>query len=198
MAIKKKGIITSVRGVVVDILFNDILSIPQIYSALQVGEQKLMLEVQQHIGDGVVRAIALGSTDGLMRGEEVTLVPEGITVPVGKNTLGRMFDTLGTPIDNIEAPVAPRSPIHRKAPTLLEQASRIEIFETGIKVVDLLCPFIRGGKVGAFGGAGVGKTVIIQELINNLAKEHGGYSIFTGVGERNRTLQRNERFRRFR
>ena len=147
----------------------------------------LTVEVAQHLGDDIVRTIAMGSTDGLVRGMEAKATGAPISVPVGENTLGRIFNVLGEPIDKKEAPkVEEYLPIHRKAPSFEEQSTQTEILETGIKVVDLLCPYQKGGKIGLFGGAGVGKTVLIQELIRNIATEHGGYSVFTGVGERTR------------
>ena len=144
------------------------------------------VEVAQHLGDDTVRCIALGPTDGLVRGMEAEATGAPISVPVGEQTLGRIFNVLGDPIDNKPAPEVEHMPIHRKAPTFAEQATNTEMLETGIKVVDLLCPYQKGGKIGLFGGAGVGKTVLIQELIRNIATEHGGYSVFTGVGERTR------------
>jgi F-type H+-transporting ATPase subunit beta len=188
------GEIVSIRGVVVDVQFAGEEMLPRIYSALDYVNdkgQKLVFEVQQHIGDNQVRAIAMGSTDGLRRGSKVSVNEEGIMVPVGEQVLGRVFNVLGDPIDNLEAKgkieeFDKRWSIHREAPALTEQSTELDIFETGIKVIDLICPFIRGGKVGAFGGAGVGKTVVIQELIYNLASKHGGYSVFAGVGERTR------------
>jgi F-type H+-transporting ATPase subunit beta len=150
-------------------------------------KETLVLEVQQHLGSNTVRAIAMGSTDGLSRGQEVIDTGAPISVPVGEATLGRMFNVVGEPIDEKPAPKTDKkSSIHKEAPAFKEQSQKTEIFETGIKVVDLLCPFLKGGKVGLFGGAGVGKTVIIQELIHNIASEHGGYSMFAGVGERTR------------
>jgi len=150
-------------------------------------EQDLTLEVEQLLGNNWVRCVAMGATDGLQRGTAAYDTGGPISVPVGEQTLGRIFNVLGQPVDNKpDVPSAPRLPIHRQAPTLEEQSGTIEPFETGLKVIDLFCPFQRGGKVGTFGGAGVGKTVIIQELINNIAKAHGGYSVFAGVGERTR------------
>ncbi|KKP63020.1 MAG: ATP synthase subunit beta [Candidatus Moranbacteria bacterium GW2011_GWF2_34_56] len=164
--------------------------LPKIYNALEINAgdgKKIILEAQQHLGGGKVRAIAMGSTDGLKRGMEVTDTGAPISVPVGPETLGRMFNLLGEAIDGKEDVVTKEKlPIHRDAPKFSEQSSEAEILETGIKVIDLICPFIKGGKVGLFGGAGVGKTVVIQELIRNIAQEHGGYSIFAGVGERTR------------
>jgi len=184
----KKGTITQIIGPVVDVRFEG-GELPPIYNALTVENNKetLVLEVQQHIGMNEVRTIAMSITDGLQRGQEVTDTGSAISVPVGNAVLGRMFDVTGNPIDNKPAPTdAPVSPIHRESPNFDEQSTETEVLETGIKVIDLICPYLKGGKVGLFGGAGVGKTVIIQELINNIAKEHGGYSMFAGVGERTR------------
>jgi F-type H+-transporting ATPase subunit beta len=189
-----KGTIVQIIGPVVDIDFSATDGLPGIYDALEVefgvgGSQakKLTLEVQQHLGDGWVRAIAMSSTEGLKRGMAITNTGAPISVPVGDGILGRVFNVTGDPVDE-RGPVTfeKRYPIHRKAPTLLEQDTSASILETGIKVIDLICPFSKGGKVGAFGGAGVGKTVVIMELINNIAKGHGGYSVFAGVGERTR------------
>ena len=165
--------------------------LPDIYNEVQTqpegSDHVLSLEVEQQLGNNWVRCVAMGSTDGLQRGIEVTDMGAPISVPVGPKTLGRIFNVLGQAVDNKpEVTDAPRLPIHREAPSLEDQAATIEVFETGIKVIDLICPFMKGGKIGAFGGAGVGKTVIIQELINNIAKGHGGYSVFAGVGERTR------------
>jgi F-type H+/Na+-transporting ATPase subunit beta len=163
--------------------------VPAIYHALEVniGDSVLTLEVQQQLSGNTVRTVAMSSTDGLQRGAEVRSTGRAISVPVGNTTLGRMFNVLGQPIDGKEAPANEEVyPIHRSAPPLTEQSTRNEILETGIKVIDLICPILKGGKVGLFGGAGVGKTVLIQELINNIAKEHGGLSVFAGVGERTR------------
>ncbi len=182
-----KGTITQIVGAVVDVRFDG--DLPKIYDALEVkhGDDTLVLEVQQHIGLGQVRAVAMSATDGLMRGMEVIDTGAPISVPVGEGTLGRMFDITGAPIDSLGDVVHEKKyPIHRKAPSYTEQSTKAEILETGIKVIDLLCPFLKGGKVGLFGGAGVGKTVTIQELIRNIASEHGGYSMFAGVGERTR------------
>ena len=182
-----KGIITQVIGAVVDVRFEE--NLPPVYQALEVkrGEETLVLEVQQHLGMKEVRTIALGSTDGLVRGQEVVDTGAPISVPVGPETLGRMFNVTGDPIDGRgEVKTKEKYPIHRPAPEFVKQSVKTEILETGIKVIDLLCPFLKGGKVGLFGGAGVGKTVIIQELIRNIAQEHGGYSMFAGVGERSR------------
>ncbi|MBI3103633.1 F0F1 ATP synthase subunit beta [Candidatus Daviesbacteria bacterium] len=183
-----KGIVTQIIGAVVDAEF-DPKSLPAIYNALEtsIGKNKLVLEVQQHLGEGQVRSVAMGSTDGLKRGTDVTDTGSPISVPVGKEVLGRLFNVLGETIDQKGAVNAKKSlPIHRPAPSFEEQSVKSEVFETGIKVIDLLAPFVKGGKVGLFGGAGVGKTVIIQELIRNIAAEHGGYSVFAGVGERTR------------
>jgi F-type H+-transporting ATPase subunit beta len=181
------GTIKQVIGPVVDVHFAD--QLPSVYTALEItnGKEKLILETQQHLGGNVVRTVALGSTDGLSRGLEVRDTGAPISVPVGAETLGRMFNVVGEPLDEQpDAKTKTRWPIHRPAPAFADQATKAEIFETGIKVIDLICPFVKGGKVGLFGGAGVGKTVIIQELIRNIAAEHGGYSVFAGVGERTR------------
>jgi len=182
-----KGKIKQIIGVVVDVVF-DKSNLPNVLESLEVNlnDKKLILEVQQHIGDFTVRSIAMGTTDGLKRGAVVTATGNSITVPVGQNTLGRMYNVLGDPIDGKEPTKGERWSIHRKAPEFTEQSTEVEVLETGIKVIDLICPFVRGGKIGAFGGAGVGKTVTIQELIYNLATEHSGYSVFAGVGERTR------------
>jgi F-type H+/Na+-transporting ATPase subunit beta len=188
-----KGNIVQVIGPVVDVEFSETKKLPRIYDALQIEYEvngnptKLTLEVQQHLSDNWVRSIAMSSTEGLKRGMSVTSTGGPITVPVGEGTLGRVFNVTGDPVDN-RGPVkfTKRYPIHRKAPDLTEQDTSASILETGIKVIDLVCPFTKGGKVGAFGGAGVGKTVIIQELINNIAMKHGGFSVFAGVGERSR------------
>ena len=185
-----KGKIVQVLGAVVDIEFPPD-HLPEIYNEVQTrpvgSEQVLSLEVEQQLGNNWVRCVAMGSTDGLQRGIDAIDMGASISVPVGPKTLGRIFNVLGQAIDNKpEVTDAPRMPIHREAPGLEDQATTIEVFETGIKVIDLICPFMKGGKIGAFGGAGVGKTVIIQELINNIAKGHGGYSVFAGVGERTR------------
>jgi F-type H+-transporting ATPase subunit beta len=185
-----KGKVVQVLGAVVDVEFPPD-ELPQIYNAVVTrpsgADKDLTLEVEQHLGNNWVRCVAMGSTDGLQRGVDAFDTGASISVPVGPKTLGRIFNVLGEPIDNKpDIPDAPRLPIHRPAPALDEQTVNIEVFETGLKVVDLICPFMRGGKIGTFGGAGVGKTVIIQELINNIAKAHGGYSVFAGVGERTR------------
>ena len=188
MAEKNTGVVVQVMGPVVDVRFRE-GHLPAINNALTVpiGEKKLTIEVAQHIGDGIVRCIAMSSTDGLQRGVEVTDTEASISVPVGRETLGRIFNVLGDCVDNKPAPeTAERWNIHRPAPGYQELASSTEILETGIKVIDLICPYSKGGKIGLFGGAGVGKTVLIMELINNVAKEHGGLSVFTGVGERTR------------
>ena len=189
MADKRVGKITQIIGAVLDIKFND-GELPEINEAIKITRQDgkvLVVEVSSHLGDDTVRCIAMGPTDGLVRGMEAVATGAPISVPVGEKTLGRMFNVLGEPIDNIEAPeVEEYAPIHRPAPSFAEQATETERLETGIKVVDLLCPYQKGGKIGLFGGAGVGKTVLIQELIRNIATEHGGYSVFTGVGERTR------------
>lgn len=193
------GKISQVIGPVVDVEFAN--ELPAIYNALEIkitgqssakateGEnQRLILEVAQHLGGNKVRTVAMGATDGLRRGMEVADTGSAIKVPVGQETLGRMFNLLGETIDGIDEKVKTEKnyPIHREAPKFEEQSTTAEILETGIKVIDLICPFVKGGKVGLFGGAGVGKTVVIQELIRNIAQEHGGYSIFAGVGERTR------------
>jgi F-type H+-transporting ATPase subunit beta len=188
-----KGNIVQVIGPVVDVEFPKEQKLPKIYDALEIEYEvggnatKLTLEVQQHLGENWVRSIAMSSTEGLKRGMSVTGTGGPISVPVGEGVLGRLFNVTGDPVDNL-GPVqfTKRYPIHRKAPELTDQDTRAQILETGIKVVDLICPFTKGGKVGAFGGAGVGKTVIIQELINNVAMKHGGFSVFAGVGERTR------------
>ncbi|HYE59720.1 MAG TPA: F0F1 ATP synthase subunit beta [Candidatus Kapabacteria bacterium] len=181
------GTISQIIGVVVDVHFPN--ELPAIYNALEVknGDKTLVLEVEQHLGSNTVRTIAMGPTDGVARGVEAVDTGAPISVPVGSETLGRMFDVVGKPIDGKGAVKAKKNyAIHRKAPSFEQQSQKTEILETGIKVIDLLCPFLKGGKVGLFGGAGVGKTVIIQELIRNIAQEHGGYSMFAGVGERTR------------
>ncbi|MBU1032276.1 F0F1 ATP synthase subunit beta [Patescibacteria group bacterium] len=196
-----KGKIVQIIGAVVDVEF-DPDKLPAIYNALIVNrkslivnqndkrqtiDDKLILETEQHLGEGVVRSVAMGPTDGLKRGTEVYDTGAPISVPVGKEVLGRLFNVLGEPIDNKgKIPVKKTLPIHRLAPTFEEQSTASAVFETGIKVIDLIAPFVKGGKVGLFGGAGVGKTILIQELIRNIATEHGGYSVFAGVGERTR------------
>ncbi len=182
-----QGKITQITGPVVDVRFEG--ELPDILEALTIQTEQgvLTLEVAQHKGMNEIRAISMGSTDGLFRGQDVARTNSPINVPVGPEVLGRMFDVTGAPIDEKPAPKTKKTyPIHRQPPTFSEQSTKAEVLETGIKVVDLICPFLKGGKVGLFGGAGVGKTVIIQELIHNIASNHGGYSIFAGVGERTR------------
>ena len=190
---KTTGTIKRIVGPVIDVDFGD--NLPDIYTALEVmkGSKKIILEVEQHLGSGVVRAVAMDTTDGLSREMEVVNTGAPISVPVGQATLGRIFNVLGEVIDDLPAIAVAkgdgkinRMPIHRPAPEYVAQATKIEILETGIKVIDLICPVLKGGKVGLFGGAGVGKTVVIQELIHNIASNHGGYSVFAGVGERTR------------
>ncbi|MFA5022324.1 MAG: F0F1 ATP synthase subunit beta [Patescibacteria group bacterium] len=181
------GKIKKIIGAVIDISFDQ--KLPAIYNALEVknGTETLVLETQQHLGSSLVRAVAMGSTDGLKRGLDVIDTQAPISVPVGPETLGRIFNVLGQPLDEKEAAKTKEKwSIHRAAPEFSEQSNKVEIFETGIKVIDLICPFVKGGKVGLFGGAGVGKTVVIQELIRNIASQHGGYSVFGGIGERTR------------
>ena len=189
MAANKLGKITQIIGAVLDVKFTE-GNLPEIYEAIKVTKQDgdvLVVEVAQHLGDDTVRCIAMGPTDGLVRGMDALATGAPISVPVGEKTLGRMFNVLGNPIDEKDAPEGVEYyPIHRPAPKFEEQSTQTEMLETGIKVVDLLCPYQKGGKIGLFGGAGVGKTVLIQELITNIATEHGGYSVFTGVGERTR------------
>ncbi|MBQ2558831.1 MAG: F0F1 ATP synthase subunit beta, partial [Lachnospiraceae bacterium] len=186
---KNIGKITQIIGAVLDIRFTE-GNLPEIYDAIKIRRKDggiLVVEVAQHLGDDTVRCIAMGPTDGLVRGMEAESTGAPITVPVGEATLGRMFNVLGEPIDEKDPPTdVEYYPIHRPAPDFAEQSTDTQILETGIKVVDLLCPYQKGGKIGLFGGAGVGKTVLIQELITNIATEHGGYSVFTGVGERTR------------
>jgi F-type H+-transporting ATPase subunit beta len=183
-----KGTIKQIIGPVVDLEFSQ--KLPEIYNAIEVKKDdgsKLVLEVQQQLGGSIVRAVAMGSTDGLRRQMEAIDMNEPISVPVGKETLGRMFNLLGEPVDGLgECKTKKKYPIHRPAPKFTDQSTKTEILETGIKVIDLICPIVKGGKVGLFGGAGVGKTVIIMELIRNIATEHGGFSVFSGVGERTR------------
>ena len=183
----KNGVVAQIVGVVVDVEF-DRGELPAINDALTVknGDTTLTLEVAQHLSETTVRTIALSSTDGLQRGAEVTATGAPISVPVGEQTLGRMFNVTGEPIDGKNHKFTTVSPIHREPPKLTDQSGKVEILETGIKVIDLICPIVKGGKVGLFGGAGVGKTVLIQELINNIAKFHNGNSVFAGVGERTR------------
>ena len=180
------GKIAQVIGAVVDVQF-PADQFPKVYDALYMEDRGLTLEVQQQLGDGVVRSIAMGPSEGLQRGLDVTNTGAPIQVPVGQKTLGRIMDVLGNPIDQA-GPIGEesRAPIHREAPSYEDQASSTELFETGIKVIDLIMPIAKGGKIGLFGGAGVGKTVTLMELINNIAKEHGGFSVFAGVGERTR------------
>ena len=189
MANQNVGKVTQIIGAVLDIKFGN-GALPEINDAIDIPKadgSKLVVEVAQHLGDDTVRCIAMGPSDGLVRGMDAIATGNPISVPVGEATLGRIFNVLGEPIDEKAAPEGVKyQPIHRKAPTFAEQATETEILETGIKVVDLLCPYQKGGKIGLFGGAGVGKTVLIQELIRNIATEHGGYSVFTGVGERTR------------
>lgn len=193
-SIGRKGVVSQVLGAVLDVRFEDGTGVPAIYHALLTtnkaiddNENNLTLEVAQHLGDNTVRCIALDSTEGVVRGQIVTDTGAPISIPVGQKTLGRIMDVIGRPIDE-QGPVDTdvRWPIHRPAPSFEDQAISQEVLETGIKVVDLLCPYVKGGKIGLFGGAGVGKTVLIMELINNIAQEHGGYSVFGGVGERTR------------
>ena len=182
------GKIVQIIGPVLDIRFED-GELPNILNAIEIDNkgQRLVAEVAQHIGDNVVRCISMGSTDGLVRGMDAVDTGEGIKVPVGEETLGRIFNVLGDAVDNMPNPETKEKwCIHRKPPTYEEQNPTTEILETGIKVVDLIAPYAKGGKIGLFGGAGVGKTVLIMELINNIAKEHGGISVFAGVGERTR------------
>jgi F-type H+/Na+-transporting ATPase subunit beta len=182
------GKLIEVKGVVVDVLFPE--ELPEIYHALRltVDGRDVIAEVQQHLGDDRVRAVAMDSTDGMSRGLDVVDLGGPITVPVGDVTLGRLWNVIGEPVDHKEAPAdgVERWPIHRDPPSFSELSAKVEVFETGIKVIDLIAPFVRGGKVGLFGGAGVGKTILIQELIHNVAREHGGVSVFAGVGERTR------------
>ncbi|MFN2279750.1 MAG: F0F1 ATP synthase subunit beta, partial [Candidatus Promineifilaceae bacterium] len=182
------GKIDAIRGVVVDIKFSD-GELPEIYEALELDgpDGTLVLEVQQHLGNDIVRSVAMGSTDGLRRGVQVRTTGSPIKVPVGPVTLGRIFDVTGKAVDGGETPVSDTYyPIHREAPTFQDQSTDTETFETGMKVIDLIAPFIKGGKTGIYGGAGVGKTVTIAELIRSVASEHEGVSIFAGVGERTR------------
>ena len=187
------GTIVQVIGPIVDVDFSATGQLPSIYDALEIeyevngGQHKVVLEVQQHLGEGWVRSIAMTTTEGLKRGLQVTDTGAPISVPVGEGVLGRVFNVTGDAVDERgPVPFTKRYPIHRKAPALVDQETKSSVLETGIKVIDLICPFTKGGKVGAFGGAGVGKTVVIMELINNIAKGHGGYSVFAGVGERTR------------
>jgi F-type H+-transporting ATPase subunit beta len=187
------GTIVQVIGPVVDVDFSESGKLPAIYEALEIKfnangqDTKLVLEVQQHLGENWIRSVAMSSTEGLKRGMKITATGDSISVPVGEGVLGRVFNVTGDPVDEQGAvKYEKRYPIHRPAPTLVEQNTKSQVLETGIKVIDLICPFTKGGKVGAFGGAGVGKTVVIMELINNIAKGHGGFSVFAGVGERTR------------
>ncbi len=183
-----QGKVKQIIGAVVDVVFTE--KLPEIYNSLETkmpSGEILVLEVQQHLGSNLVRAVAMGSTDGLKREQEVKDTGQPIAVPVGEQTLGRMLNVLGQPLDEGEpVKTEKKYPIHRPAPEFTDQSTKTEILETGIKVIDLICPIVKGGKVGMFGGAGVGKTVVIMELIRNIAKEHGGYSVFAGVGERSR------------
>ena len=188
MESKNIGKVVQIVGAVADIRFEKD-SLPDLLNAIEIDNkgEKLVVEVAQHIGDDIVRCIAMGSTDGLVRGIDAVDTGKAISVPVGKETLSRMFNLLGEPVDNLPAPeTKERWEIHREPPTYEEQSASNEILETGIKVIDLIAPYLKGGKIGLFGGAGVGKTVLIQELINNVANQHGGISVFTGVGERTR------------
>src|SRR4051794_31879314 len=188
------GHVIQITGPAVDVQFTE-AAMPPIYQALRVVSDgfnvpapiNVVLEVQQHLGEGRVRTIAMEATDGMVRGMKAIDLAGPISVPVGHGTLGRVMNVIGEPVDNL-GPIAPkeRMPIHRSAPSFEEQATTAEMFETGVKVIDLIQPFLKGGKIGLFGGAGVGKTVVIMELINNVAKQHGGYSVFAGVGERTR------------
>ena len=183
----KAGKITQIMGAVVDVSFED--ELPKILNALHVDNQgqRLVLEVAQHLGESTVRTVAMDTTDGLVRGQQVQDTGQPISVPVGPETLGRIINVVGEPVDERgELQTKGKSPIHKSAPELADQSTETEILVTGIKVVDLLEPYSKGGKIGLFGGAGVGKTVIIMELINNIAKGHGGFSVFAGVGERTR------------
>ena len=190
MAQNSVGYVSQVLGAVVDVKYQSEDDLPEIYDAIEVpreGQDSLVLEVQQHLGNDVVRTIAMDTTDGLRRGEKAISTGAPISVPVGPSSLGRIFNVLGRPVDNLGGVEAEtRYPIHRRAPEFKDQVTKAEIFETGIKVIDLVAPFTKGGKTGIFGGAGVGKTVVILELIASIAREHGGYSVFAGVGERTR------------
>src|SRR5436190_220106 len=187
------GNVVQVIGPVVDVEFGNGTGLPHIYNALEIEYEvngnptKLTLEVEQHLGENWVRTVAMGSTEGLKRGIDVVDTGAAISMPVGDAVMGRVFNVTGEPVDE-RGPVKAEKhyPIHRQAPTLMDQSTSPQLLTTGIKVIDLICPFLKGGKVGAFGGAGVGKTVVIMELINNIAKQHGGYSVFAGVGERTR------------
>ncbi|MCL2236148.1 MAG: F0F1 ATP synthase subunit beta, partial [Defluviitaleaceae bacterium] len=181
------GKITQIIGAVLDVKFSE-EAMPNLYNAITIKGDNgdVTAEVAQHLGDGVVRAIAMSSTDGLKRNMDVIDTGDAISVPVGEATLGRIFNVLGEAIDEKPNPESEKWKIHREAPSFADQAAAVEMLETGIKAVDLLCPYAKGGKIGLFGGAGVGKTVLITELIRNIATEHGGYSVFAGVGERTR------------
>ncbi|MGH2972035.1 MAG: F0F1 ATP synthase subunit beta, partial [Gaiellaceae bacterium] len=187
---KSTGRIIEIKGVVLDAVFPS--GLPEINHALSVqvpdgdGTRELIAEVQQHLGDDRIRAVAMDSTDGLARGVDIVDTGVPISVPVGDQTLGRIWNVIGDPVDGKEPATGERWPIHRDPPSFSDLSPKVEIFETGIKVIDLIAPYVRGGKVGLFGGAGVGKTVTITELINNVALQHGGVSVFTGVGERTR------------
>ena len=188
MSSQNIGKVVQIIGPVLDIRFED-GCLPELLNAIEIqnGDKKIVAEVAQLIGDNVARCISMNATDGMVRGMDAVDTGSPITVPVGEGCLGRVFNLLGEPVDDKPAPeVTERWPIHRDPPAFDEQQSETEILETGIKVVDLICPYAKGGKIGLFGGAGVGKTVLIMELINNVAKEHGGLSVFTGVGERTR------------
>jgi F-type H+-transporting ATPase subunit beta len=195
-----KGKILQVVGPIVDVTFKD-QHLPELLTALEIplpNGNKLTVEVAQHIGDDAVRCVSMGPTEGLVRGMEVISLEKPISVPVGRQTLGRMFNVLGEPIDGLgdkDIKDAKRLSIHRNPPKFKDQSVKTEIFETGIKVIDLLCPYVRGGKIGLFGGAGVGKTVLIQELMNNIANEKGGISVFAGVVERSRAWYGSHFFR---
>src|SRR5438105_11250458 len=194
MAKENIGKVIQISGPAVDVQFTE-ANMPPIYEALRVTSEgfqvpapiNVVLEVQQHLGEGRVRCVAMEATDGMVRGMKAIDLGEPITVPVGKETLGRVMNVIGLPVDEL-GPIQAKQklPIHRPAPSFEEQSTTAEMFETGVKVVDLIQPFLKGGKIGLFGGAGVGKTVVIMELINNVAKQHGGYSVFAGVGERTR------------
>ena len=182
------GTVTQIIGPVVDVEFAEGVALPPIYTELRcaIGKQELVLEVMKHVEPGKLRAISMQSTDGLVRGTEVRNMGHQISVPVGQEVLGNIFDVIGTPLTETKHKFEKKWPIHRAAPPLTEQSTKTEIFATGIKAIDLIAPFIKGGKVGLFGGAGVGKTVLLQELMRNVAEEHGGFSVFGGVGERTR------------
>ncbi|MBT4335213.1 F0F1 ATP synthase subunit beta, partial [bacterium] len=185
---KNIGKVKQIIGAVVDVEFKE--DLPKIFDSIEIkmpDDSTLVLETQQHIGSSMVRTVAMGATDGLSRNVDAVATGAPISIPVGEKTLGRMFDALGNPLDDKEeVKTDKRYPIHREAPKFTDQSTKTEVLETGIKVIDLICPIVKGGKVGLFGGAGVGKTVIIMELIRSIAQEHGGYSVFAGVGERSR------------